>query len=99
MYQESERLERREVILGTLSNFATRFLICLTFVAIVSLFWKHAVAIGIAWGMVLLAGMSSLVARGRKGRVITAIAKHIGIAVLVILVSEGIGHWISVHVT
>jgi len=99
MYQESERLEKREAFLGTLSNFATRFLVCLTFVGIVALFWKHAVAVGIVWGMTLLSAMSYVLAQGRNVSGITEIAKHVGIAVLVVIVSEGIGHWITAHVT
>jgi hypothetical protein len=99
MYQESERRERWEAILGTLTNFTTRFFVCLTFVGIVALFWKHAVVIGVIWGMVLLSAMSYIVARGRSANVFAEIAKHVGIAVLVILVSEGIGLWITGHVS
>jgi hypothetical protein len=98
MYQESERLEKREAFLGTLSNFATRFLVCLTFVGIVALFWKHAVAIGIVWGMTLLSAMSYILARSRNVSSIIEIAKHVSVAVVVVLVSEGIGHWITAHV-
>ena len=36
-YQESERLEQREAFVGTLTNFATRFIVCLSFVLIVVL--------------------------------------------------------------
>ena len=42
MYQESERLEEREAFIGTLTNFATRFIVCLSFVLIVTLFREHA---------------------------------------------------------
>jgi hypothetical protein len=99
MYQESERLEKREAFLGTLSNFATRFLVCLSFVGIVALFWKHAVAVGIVWGMTLLSAMSYILARSRNVSGITEIVKHVSVAVLVVIVSEGIGHWITAHVT
>ena len=98
MYQEAERREKKEAILGTLTNFATRFFVCLTFVGIVALFWKHAVAAGIAWGMALLSVISYMVARGRSVSVLPEIAKHVGVALLVIVVSEGIGQWITAHV-
>jgi len=42
MYQESECLEQREVFVGTVTNFATRFIVCLSFVLIVALFQGHA---------------------------------------------------------
>ncbi len=99
MYEESERLEKREAFLRTVSNFATRFLVGLTFVVIVALFWKHAVAVGVAWGMALLSAMSYILARGRKTRAIAEMVRHIGIALLVIVVSEGIGHWIKTYVS
>ncbi len=49
MYEESERLDKREAFLRTLSNFVTRLLVGLTFVVIVALFWKHAVSVGVTW--------------------------------------------------
>ena len=98
MYQESERRDKREAVLGTLTNFAARFFVCLTFVGIIALSWKHAVAMGIAWGMALLSTMSYLIARARKASAISEIVKHVGVAVLVIAVSEGIGRWLTAHV-
>lgn len=41
MYQESERLEQKEAFIGTLSNFVTRLLLCLSFVLIVVLLPGH----------------------------------------------------------
>ena len=99
MYEESERLEKREAFLRTVSNFATRFLVGLTFVVIVALSWKHAVAFGVAWGMALLSAMSYILARGRKTCAIAEMVRHLGIALLVIVVSEGIGHWIKTYVS
>jgi hypothetical protein len=49
MYQESERLEQKEAFIGTLSNFVTRLLLCLSFVLIVVLLPEHITAI---WGLV-----------------------------------------------
>jgi len=98
MYQESESCEKREAVLGTLTNFATRFFVCLTFVGITALFWKHAVAAGVAWGMALLSVMSYMIARGRNVRAISEIVKHVGTAILVIIASECIGRWLTAHV-
>ncbi len=98
MYEESERLDKREAFLRTLSNFATRLLVGLTFVVIVVLFWKHAVAVGVTWGMTLLSAMSYIFARGRNTSAITETLKYVGVAMLVISVSEGIGYWITAYV-
>lgn len=99
MYQESERLEQREAFVGTLTNFATRLIVCLTFVLIVALFWQHAAAAwGIVWGMALLTGLSYVLARHRRVSAVSEVAKHVAVALLVIFVSKGIGHWITAHV-
>ena len=46
MYQESERLEQKEAFVGTVANFVTRFVVCLSFVLIVTLLRGHAAVIG-----------------------------------------------------
>jgi hypothetical protein len=100
MYQESERLEQKEAFVGTVSNFGTRLIVCLTFVLIVALFWPRSAAVcGIVWGMALLSGLSYVLARHRKVSAISEVAKHVAVALVVVLVSEGIGHWITAHVT
>ncbi len=98
IYQESERLERREAFFGTLTNFAARFVICLTFVLIVVLLKKHYAAVGIAWGMALLAVLTYTLARFRKISPAAEVAKHLAVAWVIIIVGRGVGHWITTHV-
>jgi Na+-transporting NADH:ubiquinone oxidoreductase subunit NqrB len=95
IYQESERLERREAFLGTLSNFVTRFTVCLSF-ALIVMQWQGrvAAAAGIIWGMSLLAALTYVIARERKACVVSEIAKHLVVAAMVLFVSQGIGRWI-----
>jgi hypothetical protein len=100
MYQESERLEEREAFIGTLSNFVTRLVVCLTFVLIVVLFRTHVAAIGgIVWGMLLLTVLTYILARHRKVGAMSELGKHLAVALVVVFVSKGIGHWITAHVT
>jgi len=100
VYQESERLEEREAFIGTVSNFVTRLVVCLTFVLIVVLFRTHVAAIGgIVWGMLLLTVLTYILARHRKVGAMSELGKHLAVALVVIFVSKGIGHWIIVHVT
>jgi len=99
MYQESERLEQREAFAGTVTNFGTRLIVCLTFVLIVALFWRHAAVVcGILWGMALLSALSYVLARHRKVSAASEVAKHVAVALVVVVVSKGIGHWIVAHV-
>ncbi len=99
MYQESECLEQREAFVGTVTNFATRFSVCLSFVLIVALFRGHAATIGgIVWGMFLLTVLTYILARHRRVNAISEVAKRLSVALVIILVSKSIGHWISARV-
>jgi VIT1/CCC1 family predicted Fe2+/Mn2+ transporter len=100
MYQESERLEKRESRADTLANFATRLILCLSFVPIV-LLWRGSTAAlaGIVWGSFLLAVLSSILARLRKVSLLPNVAKHLAVALVVIFVSRIIGQGIGWLVT
>ncbi len=99
MYQESERLERREVFIGTVANFATRLLLCLSFVLIVLLFKGPTTAVvGTVWGLTLLAVLSYLLARTRGVNPVSEIGKHLSVALIIIAVSKVLGHWITTRV-
>lgn len=49
--------------------------------------------------MTLLSGLSYVLARHREASPISEVAKHVAVALVIVLVGEGIGHWITVHVT
>jgi hypothetical protein len=99
IFQESERLEQREVFIGTLANFVTRFAVCLSFVLIVALFRGPVAAVGgIVWGMSLLAALTYMLARDRRVSVVSEVTKHLVAALVVVFVSREVGHWISRHV-
>jgi VIT1/CCC1 family predicted Fe2+/Mn2+ transporter len=93
IYQESEQLEPREAFYSTLTNFAARLVLSLSFVFLV---WVLplgvAVIASIVWGMLLLIGLTYIVARSRKLPVLPEIWKHIAVAAVVILSSKMIGH-------
>lgn len=96
IFQESEQLEQKEAFAGTVTNFVTRLLVCLSFALLVG-FLPISIAVEsiIVWGMSLLAALTFLVARERKVGVLLEIAKHLLVAAAVIIVSKAIGHWIS----
>lgn len=89
VYQESEKLEERAAFRATLTNFAARLVVVLSFVACVALApptWT--VVVVLAWGLSLLAAISFSVARARRVRPRLEIAKHLGVAIAVIVVSR-----------
>ena len=96
IFQESEQLDQKEAFAGTVSNFVTRLLVCLSFILLVWLL-PVSVALGliIAWGMFLLAALTFLVARERKVGAFLEVVKHLLVAASVVVVSKAIGSWIS----
>ena len=66
MYQEAEKLNGRAALMTTLTNFMTRILIVISFVAIVLTLPKpYAGIVTFAWGCSLLATISYILARAR----------------------------------
>lgn len=99
MYQESERLEQKDAFIGTVANFATRFVVCVSFVVIVVFLPKHLATVwGVAWGLLLLTTLTCILARYRKVNAVSEVIKHVGVAVAIIIVSQRVGHWIAKHV-
>ena len=95
IYQESVRLDEREAFIGTLSNFITRLLGCLSFVFIVAVFPPHVVVlVAIVWGMLLLGVLTYLLARERNVGVLSEVIKHLVVAAAAIITSKAIAYFI-----
>ncbi len=99
IYQESERrLQAQEAFRATLSNFVTRLLLALTFVLLVLLLpLNRAIVLSAAWGLLLLVALTWALARERKVSFVSEAFKHIAAAVVVILVSRGVGALLAVQ--
>ena len=95
VYQESEHIGRREVWFSTATNFLARLLVSLVFVFLVA--WLPiglAVVCSLAYGLLLLALISYIIAKDEKASPLFTITEHIGIALAVILLSEFVGKWL-----
>lgn len=99
IYQESENLEARAAFRATLSNFLARFVVAMSFVALVLLLPLSIVAASsLAWGLFLLAALSHGVARTRNVSPWHEMLKHVVVALAVVAVSRLLGGWIAAHV-
>jgi VIT1/CCC1 family predicted Fe2+/Mn2+ transporter len=99
-YQESERLAARQAFRSTVANFVTRFLVAASFVALVlALPLGQLTPAILAWGMTLLGVLTYLVARDRGVAPLPEVAKHLAVALVVIVLSRGIGAWILSRVS
>jgi len=95
IYQESEKLAERKAFRTTVGNFFTRLFVAFSFVVLFLLLpTSIAIYLCVAWGFVLLAGLSCLLARVRGASVVSEIWKHSAVALVVIALSKAIGVWI-----
>ncbi len=92
IYQESERIEQKEVWLSTITNFMARLLVSLVFIAfLLFLPMKTAAICSFVWGFLLLSVISYFIARNKDINPFMAIFEHVMIAVVVILASNYVG--------
>ena len=92
IYQEAEQLAQRQAFRATVANFCARFVVSSSFVPLVALL-PPAISIPacVAWGFLLLCGLSYLLARARGAAVLPEMGKHAAVAVLVIVISRALG--------
>ena len=92
IYQESERMARHQAFRTTIANYAARLAITGSFLLIVLVLpTTAAIYVCIVWGFLLLSMLSYLLAKARNLGPFSEILKHTGVAVVVILLSNGIG--------
>lgn len=95
IYQEAECIATKEVWLSTMSNFLTRLLVSMTFISLIAFLPLNiAVVLSILLGLFLLSVMSYMIAKDRKINPYLAIFEHVGIAILVIILSSFAGKMI-----
>ena len=86
----------KEIWTSTLSTLLSKFLFALTFIVPVLLFeLPTAILVSIAWGLLILAAYSYYIARQQKIAPHKVIGEHLAIAVVVILITNFVGGWIS----
>ncbi len=96
IYQESERLEASQAFRSTVTNFISRLLVSLSFVLLIAFMpVASAISAAVAWGLLLIVTLTTIIARERKVSVVIEVFKHISVALAVILASKAIGAWIT----
>ena len=81
---------------ATISTFLTKFVFAISFaVPLLLLPLGLAVWASIAWGMLVIAVLSYFLARTQGEKPVSVIAEHLGIAILVVVLSHLIGGWVG----
>ena len=97
IYRESQRIgEKRDTIINTISNFFTRLVITITFMLLIFLLpIQYAIITSVIVGLSLLSVLSYLIAIKQKANPYKAVLEHIGIVVVVIIISYFLGQMIT----
>ncbi|HLC64612.1 MAG TPA: VIT1/CCC1 transporter family protein [Candidatus Nanoarchaeia archaeon] len=95
--EESEiKHTRREIWESTLSTFLFKFLFAMTFmVPVLLLNLSTAIIASIIWGALLLGIFSYVLAKEEKINPLGAVAEHLVVALVVVLITNFLGSWIS----
>jgi VIT1/CCC1 family predicted Fe2+/Mn2+ transporter len=88
--------ESREVWESTIITFFTKFIISLSFIVPILLFsLSTAVLVAIVWGLLVLTIFSYYLARQGRANPFKVIFEHVGIGILVIIITHLLGQRIS----
>jgi VIT1/CCC1 family predicted Fe2+/Mn2+ transporter len=86
----------RHVWAATISTFLNKFVFALSFaVPVLFLPLDLAVAASLLWGMFVIIVLSFFLARSQQASPLLIIGEHLGIAVVVVILSHLIGVWVS----
>ena len=81
---------------ATLSTFVTKFIFAGSFAIPLLLLPLHtAVIVSIVWGMLVIAVLSYFLAKSQGERVLPVVLEHLGIAIVVVVLSQLIGAWVG----
>lgn len=81
---------------ATISTFLNKFIFALSFaVPLLLLPLDTAVAASLLWGMLVITVLSYFLARTQNAKPLHVIGEHLGIAVLVVVLSHFIGVWVN----
>tara|TARA_Y100000034_G_C6893089_1_gene411285 strand:+ start:707 stop:1183 length:477 start_codon:yes stop_codon:yes gene_type:complete len=86
----------KQVWESTLATFLAKFFFALTFLIPILLFQlSTAIIISVIWGLLVLGIYSYKLSKNRKMNSTNFVLKHLGIAILVIIITYFVGSWIS----
>lgn len=81
---------------ATISTFLNKFVFALSFaVPLLLLPLDQAVIASLLWGMLVVTVLSYFLAKAQQASPFMVIAEHLGIAIIVVVLSHGIGVWVN----
>jgi vacuolar iron transporter family protein len=96
MSEESSVTGSKSIWESTISTFLSKLIFALTFVVPVLLLpLEKAILASVVWGLLALATLSHIVAKRENENPVKVIGEHLFIAMIVILLTNSVGGWIS----
>jgi len=81
---------------ATIATFFSKFIFAISFaVPLLLLPLETAVIVSVAWGMLVITVLSYFLSRSQGENPLPIIAEHLGIAILVVILSHWIGAWVG----
>ena len=81
---------------ATISTFLNKFIFALSFaVPLLLLPLDQAVMVSLIWGMLVIIVLSYFLARAQNSSPVMIVGEHLGIAIVVVVLSHLIGLWVS----
>ena len=81
---------------ATIMTFVTKFVFSISFaIPLLLLPLTTAVAVSVVWGLLVIVILSFFLARSQDEPPLFIIAEHLGIAILVVVISHYIGVWVA----
>jgi VIT1/CCC1 family predicted Fe2+/Mn2+ transporter len=81
---------------ATIATFVAKFVFAITFaIPLLLLPLRSAVIASLVWGIVVITVLSYFLAKLQGERPLPIIAEHVGIAILVVVLSHLIGAWVG----
>ena len=94
--EESKNQKNKEVWLATIITFVTKFLFAISFIVPLLIFsLQTAVLVSAIWWLLVVIFVSYKIARNRWENPLNTILEHVGITVLVIVLTYIVWMWIS----
>ena len=96
--EESENIHsEKEIWVSTVSTLLSKFAFAITFVIPVLLLdLQTAISVSIIWGFAALGLLSYFIARAQNKTAWKVVGEHLGIALVVVIISNYVGEWIAV---
>lgn len=95
--KESENTpSQKDVWIATIVTMLSKMFIAITFIIPVLVFnITDAIVVNVVWGLLVITGLSLLLAKNQGERSLFVVGEHLAIAVAVIIATHCVGKWVA----